>query len=180
MPRASSYFSSKKNEIKNGRRVTARRPNLMNFWAAHLFFRQLPWPRFGYAGFPIGPPSEGLCPCCITSLVLLVILAFKILCNAGLSTISFSRSNCANSWSASLQEDNKRRTFWCASVKTRLISSSTMRAVSSLYSLEEGPPDPSANYLLADYDVCNQSLPCERLELAVSDRFDARRGEKAL
>jgi hypothetical protein len=74
----------------------------------------------------------------------------------------------------------QRRTFWCASVKTRVISSSTLRAVSSLYSLEEGPPDLSANYLLADYDVCNQSLPCERPELAVSDRFDARRGEKAL
>src|SRR5262245_41477136 len=32
-------------------------------------------------------------------------------------------------------EDQKLRTFWCASVNNRLISSSTMRAVSSLYSL---------------------------------------------
>src|SRR5262249_38615698 len=44
-------------------------------------------------------------------------------------------ASCASSSSESLQEDKKLRTFWCASVNSRLISSSTMRAVSSLYSL---------------------------------------------
>jgi len=105
-----------------------------------IFFRQLLPRRVRYAGFPIGPPSEGLCPRCIASLASFVILAFRILCNAGLSTTSFSRSSCANSSSASLQENKKLRTFWCASVNSRLISSSTMRAVSSLYSLEDCPP----------------------------------------
>src|SRR5262249_34386991 len=62
-----------------------------------------------YADLPIGP-SEGLCFCSTISIASFVLLPFRILCNAGLSTTSFSRSSCANSSSASLQEDKKLRT----------------------------------------------------------------------
>src|SRR5215813_10695883 len=85
-------------------------------WAANLLSRQLPPISYfafivgecRYADLPIGP-SEGLCPCRTVSVASLsfVLLPLRILCNAGLSTTSFSRSSCASSSSASLQEDKK-------------------------------------------------------------------------
>ena len=60
--------------------------------------------------------------------------------SSGRSTTSFSSSSLATSSSAGRWAARISRTFFCASIRRFLISSSTMRAVSSLYTLFPAAP----------------------------------------
>src|SRR5262249_6342921 len=90
----SATINPMKNEIQTGKTNDVNLKTCRKLWAANLLSRQLP--PISYFAFIVGEcrhadlpiaPSEGLCFCSTISIASLVLSPFRILCNAGLSTL---------------------------------------------------------------------------------------------